>query len=81
MTASATHSTATPTARRSRYAVVGLGSRARMFVRALASSHAAHAELVAFCDVNSTRMQVHNRTSRGMYTTRPATSQPLESLR
>jgi len=33
-----------------------------MFVRAIASTHAAHAELVAFCDVNSTRMQVHNRT-------------------
>src|ERR1700754_216980 len=65
MTASPAHFTATPTARRTRYAVVGLGSRAQMFVRAIASTHAEHAELVAFCDVNSTRMQVHNRAVQG----------------
>jgi hypothetical protein len=46
---------------RTRYAIVGLGSRAQMFVRALASTHAEHAELVAFCDVNRTRMEVDNR--------------------
>jgi predicted dehydrogenase len=61
MTTSAVPPTATPTARRTRYAVVGLGSRAQMFVRALASTHTEHAELVAFCDINRTRMDVHNR--------------------
>ncbi|MGI5131263.1 Gfo/Idh/MocA family protein [Pseudonocardia sp. CA-107938] len=47
---------------RPRYAVVGLGSRAQMFVRALSETHADRAELAAFCDVNRTRMAVHNRT-------------------
>jgi predicted dehydrogenase len=36
-----------------------------MFVRAVANTHAEHAELVAFCDVNSTRMDMHNRTVQG----------------
>ncbi|GLY40771.1 dehydrogenase [Amycolatopsis sp. NBRC 101858] len=40
-----------------RYAIVGLGSRAQLFTRALAGSP--RAELVAFCDHNETRMRVH----------------------
>jgi len=47
---------------RARYAVVGLGSRAQMFVGALAGTHSDRTELAAFCDVNRTRMAVHNRT-------------------
>jgi len=47
---------------RTRYAVVGLGSRAQMFVGALADTHADRNELAAFCDVNRTRMAAHNRT-------------------
>jgi predicted dehydrogenase len=46
---------------RTRYAIVGTGSRAEMFVHALAVEHAAGAELVAFCDVNTVRMNAHNR--------------------
>ena len=41
-----------------RHAIVGLGSRAQLFARALAGSP--RAELVAFCDHNETRMRVHN---------------------
>lgn len=41
-----------------RYAIVGLGSRAQLFARALAGSP--RAELTAFCDPNETRMRVHN---------------------
>lgn len=41
-----------------RYAIVGLGSRAQLFARALAASP--RAELAAFCDHNKTRMRVHN---------------------
>ncbi|MDQ7804765.1 Gfo/Idh/MocA family oxidoreductase [Amycolatopsis sp. A133] len=41
-----------------RHAIVGLGSRAQLFARALASSP--RAELAAFCDRNVTRMRVHN---------------------
>jgi predicted dehydrogenase len=47
---------------RPRYAIVGLGGRAQMFVDALTGAHADTAQLVAFCDVNQTRMDVHNRT-------------------
>ncbi|SEF21344.1 Predicted dehydrogenase [Amycolatopsis pretoriensis] len=41
-----------------RCAIVGLGSRAELFARALAGSP--RAELAAFCDPNETRMRVHN---------------------
>lgn len=41
-----------------RHAIVGLGSRAQLFARALATSP--RAELAAFCDPNETRMRVHN---------------------
>ncbi len=46
---------------RRRYAVVGTGARAEMFVRALVTEHAAEAELVAFADPNPARMRAHNR--------------------
>ncbi|WBQ07760.1 Gfo/Idh/MocA family protein [Kribbella sp. CA-293567] len=46
---------------RRRYAVVGLGARAQTFVNALAGPYADRAELVGFCDLNQTRMAVHNR--------------------
>ncbi|WP_206785967.1 Gfo/Idh/MocA family protein [Amycolatopsis sp. MtRt-6] len=41
-----------------RHAIVGLGSRAQLFAKALATSP--RAELAAFCDHNETRMRVHN---------------------
>ena len=50
-----------PASSRTRYAIVGLGGRAQMYVRALAATHADRNELVAFCDVNQTRMDVHNK--------------------
>jgi predicted dehydrogenase len=46
---------------RTRYAVVGLGSRARMFTTALTRRYADRAELVGFCDPNRTRMAWHNK--------------------
>jgi predicted dehydrogenase len=46
--------------RRLRYAVVGTGSRAEMFIRAIVLDHPTTAELVAFADVNQTRMDTHN---------------------
>ncbi|SDO13014.1 Gfo/Idh/MocA family oxidoreductase [Lentzea jiangxiensis] len=45
---------------RRRYAVVGTGSRAERHVHAIAVEHADTCELVAFADVNRTRMNVHN---------------------
>jgi len=46
---------------RRRYAVVGTGARAEMFVRALVLDHADQAELVAFADPNPARIRAHNR--------------------
>jgi len=45
--------------RRRRYALVGTGSRAEMFVRSLLA-HPDRAELGAFADVNQARMDTHN---------------------
>ncbi len=44
-----------------RYAVVGLGGRSNMYIDALVGSHREYGQLVAFCDVNETRMEYYNR--------------------
>ncbi|WP_053737204.1 Gfo/Idh/MocA family protein [Nocardia sp. NRRL S-836] len=53
------------TARR-RYAVVGTGARAERHVHAIAVEHADTCELVAFADVNHTRMAAHNDRLAGL---------------
>ncbi|HWB35032.1 MAG TPA: Gfo/Idh/MocA family oxidoreductase, partial [Rugosimonospora sp.] len=45
---------------RRRYAVVGTGARAEMFVRELVTAHSGEAELVALADPNPARMRAHN---------------------
>ncbi len=44
---------------RRRYAIVGTGSRARMYVGALTDTHADVGELVALCDPNPLRMDYY----------------------
>ena len=46
---------------RTRYAVVGLGSRSVMYTQAIAKDYAERAELVGFCDTNLARMAYWNR--------------------
>ncbi len=46
---------------KTRYAIVGAGSRAGMFARAISQEYAEFARLVAFCDLSQTRMDWHNR--------------------
>ena len=46
---------------RRRYALVGTGARAEMYLRALAVDHREHAELAAIADTNAARMRAHNR--------------------
>ena len=46
---------------RRRYAIVGTGSRAGMFVDAIAGTYRGTAELVGLCDLSQTRMDWHNR--------------------
>lgn len=45
---------------RKRYALVGTGSRASMYVEATTQTFDAFAELVALCDISQTRMNWHN---------------------
>jgi predicted dehydrogenase len=52
-----------------RYALVGTGSRARMFIDALTTTYRDVAELIAFCDISQTRMDWYNQhlqTSAGL---------------
>ncbi|MFA7345255.1 MAG: Gfo/Idh/MocA family oxidoreductase [Terrimicrobiaceae bacterium] len=51
----------TPSPEKKRYAIVGTGGRSRMFIHAIASTYKDACELVAFCDVNETRMNFYNR--------------------
>ncbi|REF37749.1 Gfo/Idh/MocA family oxidoreductase [Thermasporomyces composti] len=52
---------------RVRYAVVGLGSRSRMFTTALLTDYKDRGELVALCDLNQTRMAYYNRVFTESY--------------
>jgi len=45
---------------KTRYAVVGTGGRAGIFIRAAAKQYAQHAELVGLCDISAARMAFWN---------------------
>jgi predicted dehydrogenase len=55
-----------------RYAVVGTGHRAEMYVDALLHSHADAGDLVALCDTNHTRMGYYQRRWADAAADRPA---------
>src|SRR5438046_1117438 len=46
---------------RKRYAIVGTGSRAGMYVQALTDTYRDVSELVAFCDLSQVRMDWYNQ--------------------
>jgi predicted dehydrogenase len=50
-----------------RYAVVGLGARARMFTDALAGTFSDNSEIVGLCDISPTRIEWHNNRLREMH--------------
>jgi len=54
-----------------RYAVVGTGGRAWMFIHALATDHRKDGSLVAFCDTNRTRMNFYNHELKEKYGLEP----------
>lgn len=54
-------------AQKKRYAQVGVGGRARFFYEAVAGRFSETSELVAFCDVNQTRMDYANKTLQEKY--------------
>ena len=48
-----------------RFAHVGIGGRARMYYQAIAKTYSETSELVAFCDINRTRMEFANEILEG----------------
>lgn len=56
---------------RKRYALVGTGGRAGMFVRAVCDTYKDSAQLVAFCDLSQTRMDFYNQRLQDQFNTAP----------
>jgi len=52
---------------RVRYALVGTGSRATMYIDAICGTYAAHCDLVALCDTSPVRISYHNRRAAERY--------------
>jgi hypothetical protein len=64
-----------------RYAVVGAGARAAMYVDALAGEYADVGRIVALCDTNATRMRFHDERLRAAGHPSPAPCGPGRSPR
>lgn len=56
---------------RKKYALVGTGGRAGMFVRAICDTYRDSAQLVAFCDLSQTRMNFYNQRLQQEFNTAP----------
>ena len=54
-----------------RYAIVGTGGRAVMYVDGIAGSFPEHAELVGLCDLSQVRMDWHNRRMGELFAVPP----------
>jgi len=61
-------------AERKRYAQVGIGGRARFFYEAIAKDFKDTAQLVAFCDINQTRMDYANKVLREEFNAEPVST-------
>jgi predicted dehydrogenase len=62
--------------RKRRYAVVGTGGRAGMFIQAITTTYRQSCELVALCDLSRTRMDWHNRRIRSQAGLDPVPAYP-----
>ncbi|MEZ0218521.1 MAG: Gfo/Idh/MocA family protein [Rariglobus sp.] len=62
----------TPSLTKHRYALVGAGGRAPMFLDPIADTYRDHCELVGLCDISSIRMTWHRRRLASAYGTPPA---------
>src|SRR5690554_3209268 len=63
---------------RKRYAIVGLGSRSRMFTRALMTDFRDAGKLVAMCDVNPVRMAYWNQVYKRDHDAEPVAAYTAE---
>ena len=64
--------------RKKRYAIVGTGSRAGMYVKATTQTYRDSAELVAFCDLSQVRMDWHNHQLQDAGLEAVATARPAD---
>ncbi|HEY9247803.1 MAG TPA: Gfo/Idh/MocA family oxidoreductase, partial [Rariglobus sp.] len=62
----------TPSQPKHRYALVGTGGRAPMFLDPIADTYRDHCELVGLCDISSIRMAWHRRRLASAYGAPPA---------
>lgn len=67
-------------ANKKRYAQVGVGGRARFFYEAIASEFSDTSELVAFCDINETRMNYANKMLQEKYNYSPVPMYPCDKF-
>ncbi|MCL6633593.1 MAG: Gfo/Idh/MocA family oxidoreductase [Alicyclobacillus herbarius] len=56
---------------KTRYAIVGTGGRSELYYSALSTTYSDYAELVAFCDLNQTRMDYANELLQTKYNYKP----------
>lgn len=63
-----------------RYAIIGTGSRAGMFVDAITTTYRDVAELVAFCDLSQTRMDWYNTQLQERYQLNPLPTYPANQF-
>lgn len=63
-----------------RYALVGTGSRAGMFITALAATYRDCSELVGLCDLNQTRMNWYNHQLREVHGLPPCPTYPASQF-
>jgi predicted dehydrogenase len=63
-----------------RYVQVGVGGRARFFYEAIVDTYKDTAELVAFCDLNQTRMDYANRVIGEKYGHQPLPTYKMEQF-
>jgi predicted dehydrogenase len=63
-----------------RYAVVGTGARARMFIDAVTTTYRDVAELVAFCDLSQVRMDWYNQYLQTVAGLPPVPTYPAEQF-
>lgn len=63
-----------------RYAQVGIGGRARLYYEAIISEFKETSELVAFCDINQTRMDYANKVLMEKYQTDPIPTYKAEEF-
>ena len=66
--------------KKKKYAIVGVGGRARMFYRAIAVDFKSTAKLVALCDINHTRMEYANEVLKTEFNHKPVPMYGVEDF-